>query len=140
MKKAIIAILLVVLFIMGILGCSQFIISQSKEPQKASVTIEPTDNEVPQTPELSQDKPEATPEKAGNIKTDSGRYSGQADSNFIEIKISGVPDENAAKLFMLSEDLKNNFNDLKLETGDDVKFDYYVNEKEQNVIVSIEKK
>ncbi|NLJ30287.1 MAG: hypothetical protein GX424_01555 [Clostridiales bacterium] len=139
MKKAIIAILLVVLFIIGVLYCSQYVLSQTEGPQKASVSIEPTENEAAQTSDLSPEKPPVALEKASDIKTDSGRYSGQADSNFIEIKISGVPDENAAKVFMLSENLKNEFNDLGLETGDDIKFDYYVNESEQNVLVSIEK-
>lgn len=122
MKKAMIAILLMTLVTTETSGCSQSVLNQTEGPQKASVSIEPMENEAAQTPDPSSEKPPVAPEKASDIKTDSGRYAGQADSNFIEIKISGVPDENAAKVFMLSE--KNEFNDLGLETGDDIKFDY----------------
>lgn len=73
------------------------------------------------------------------VKTDSGRYQGQADNNFIEIKISGVPDEKATKVFMLSEKVKEKFSELKLKTGDEVKFQYYENEHAQPVIVDITK-
>jgi hypothetical protein len=74
-----------------------------------------------------------------NIKTDSGRYVGQIDSNFIEIKISGVPDEKAAKSFKLSDEIKANFEEYELETEDNIKFNYIENENGNNVIVSIEK-
>lgn len=72
-------------------------------------------------------------------KIDTGRYQGQADSNFIEIKISGVPDELAAKVFMLSEEVKGSFEDLQLQKDDDVKFEYFENENEQLVIIQINK-
>lgn len=71
------------------------------------------------------------------MMTDSGTYVGQADSNFIEIKISGVPEEKASRVFMLSPELKEGFEDLGLDTGDQIKFDYYVNENKVNVILSI---
>jgi len=78
------------------------------------------------------------PEDADEIVTDSGTYVGQMDSNFIEINISGVPEAQAAKAFMLSPELKAGFEDLGLNTGDAVKFDYYVNADNQNVILSID--
>lgn len=72
-------------------------------------------------------------------KTDSGSYQGQADSNFIEIKISGVPDELASKVFMLSEEIKAGFEKLNLQKDNNIKFEYFENENGQKVIVKIEK-
>lgn len=72
-------------------------------------------------------------------RKDSGRYQGQADSNFIEIKISGVPDDKATKVFMLSEELKAKFEQLKLKKDENIKFEYFQNKNEQMVITEIEK-
>lgn len=77
--------------------------------------------------------------ESSDVKTDSGRYVGQIDSSSIEIKISGVPDEKAARAFRLSDDVKESFSDYKLESGDVIRFNYFVNEHNQNVIVKIEK-
>ena len=88
---------------------------------------DPIDEETPQEPESQSE-----------MLTDSGTYQGQADSNFIEIAISGVPEENAAKVFMLSPDLKESFEELGLEGGEVILFQYYINENEQNVIMEIE--
>lgn len=67
------------LFIIGISGCSQEITNKQSEPVEVSTSAE-----------------------AEEMKTDSGRYTGQADSNFIEIQISGVPDEKSWRACMLS--------------------------------------
>lgn len=133
------AILFAALVIAAFSDCSQTISGQSKQPQTASAAIESSKPAAAQTSGLSPEIQKSAPERADDVKTDSGRYTGQADSNFIEIKISGVPDEKAAKVFMLSENLKKSFSDLGLETGDAVRFDYYVNEHQQNVLVKIEK-
>ena len=78
-------------------------------------------------------------ETQNETKTDSGRYQGQADSNFIEIKISGVPDEKATRVFMLSEEVKEVFEQLQLKESDEIKFNYFQNKHEQLIIVKIEK-
>jgi hypothetical protein len=72
-----------------------------------------------------------------NIKTDSGRYQGRADSNFIEIMISGVPGDAAYRVFMLSDKLKEDFDIIGLEKDQVIKFNYYQNEQGQFVIVDI---
>lgn len=72
-------------------------------------------------------------------KTDSDSYQGQADSNFIEIKISGVPDKLASKVFMLSEEVKAGFEKLNLQKDNNIRFEYFENENKQKVIVKIEK-
>ena len=89
--------------------------------------------------ETSSDKTESKNEPEGIFKTDTGVYQGQIDSNFIEIAISGVPKEKAIKVFMLSDDIKKEFDGMELSVGEDIKFQYFVNESEQNVIVKIEK-
>ncbi len=73
------------------------------------------------------------------MKTDSGSFQGQADSNFIEIKISGVPDEIGIKTFMLSDEIKEKFGQLALQLDEEIRFNYYENENQQLVIVEIEK-
>lgn len=64
---------------------------------------------------------------------------GQADNNFIEIKISGIPDEIDPLVFMLSESVKNEFEALDLNTEDNIKIEYYINDDNQSVISKIEK-
>lgn len=96
----------------------------------------PADKPSVQNPD---NKPQINPGENEGLKTDTGRYVGQIDSNFIEIKISGVPEELAAKSFMLSEELKNNFGSLNLNTGDNIKFKFKMNTDNQVVIYEIEK-
>jgi hypothetical protein len=72
--------------------------------------------------------------------TDSGSYVGQIDANSIEIKISGVPEDLASKAFQLDESLKDNFEEKQgLQSGDQVKFTYFVDEYERNILMTIEK-
>ncbi|MDD3269697.1 MAG: hypothetical protein PHX14_10275 [Syntrophomonadaceae bacterium] len=73
------------------------------------------------------------------VKIDSGRYVGLADSNFFEVKISGVPDEIAAKVFMISDKNRAKFEGLNLQTGEEIKINYIQNEHGQNVVQDIEK-
>jgi hypothetical protein len=95
---------------------------------------QPSESEQPPSDNIEIDD-EGQPE----IKTDTGTYQGQIDSNFIEINISGIPEEKAARSFMLLDELKDTFGDLELMTGDAVRFWYVVNENEQNVILIVEK-
>lgn len=73
------------------------------------------------------------------LKTDSGRYVGLADNNFFEVKISGVPDEKAAKVFMISDKIRTRFNMLNLQAEEEIKIKYIQNEHGQNVVQEIEK-
>ncbi len=88
---------------------------------------------------ITENEGEESNQVEEDIKTDAGRYVGQIDSNFIEIKIVGVPDEKAAKSFKLSDEIKANFEEYELETEDNIKFNYFENEDGNNVIVKIEK-
>jgi len=73
------------------------------------------------------------------LKTDSGRYVGLADNNFFEVKISGVPDDIAAKVFMISDKVRTKFETLNLQTEEEIKIKYIENEHGQNVIQDIER-
>lgn len=88
---------------------------------------------------IPSEKAESDSEPKTDIKTDIGTYQGQIDNYFIEISIVGVPEKNITKIFMLSDELRNKIEDIQLSTGDIIKFQYYINEVEQNVIVKIKK-
>lgn len=69
-----------------------------------------------------------------------GTYVGQIDSNSVEIEISGVPEEEAAKAFRLDESIKEDFEEKHgLQTGDKVSFTYLVDEYQRNVLKEIKK-
>lgn len=75
-----------------------------------------------------------------DIKTDSGTYTGRVDNNSIEIKISGVLDEeHAYRVCQLSDALRENFEALGLAESDPVKFEYYEREQGQPLLTKIEK-
>lgn len=93
----------------------------------------PYNTQTSQIPSEQQEISEQT-----NVKTESGRYNNQIDSNSIEIKISGVPEEMDPEAFRLSETIKTQFDTYKLKTGDTLKFDYIVNEHGQKVITKLE--
>jgi len=73
------------------------------------------------------------------LKIDTGRYQGQADSNFIEVALSGVQDPTVSKMFMLSEVLKDNFSKLDLSAGDMISISYLEDEIQRNVVVDLKK-
>ena len=120
--RKIIIILIVLLIILGVFYFTQC--RHSEDLPDNSGQTEETNN-------LSETNQE--------ILADSGTYVGQIDNNSIEIKISGVPEEKAAKAFRFTDDSKAIFDGLELQEGDKVKFQYYINEDEQNILVNIEK-
>ena len=78
-------------------------------------------------------------ETEGDLMIDIGRYQGQADSNFIEVALSGVQDPTVSKMFMLSEVLKDNFSKLDLSAGDMISISYLEDEIQRNVVVDLKK-
>lgn len=69
-----------------------------------------------------------------------GVYTGQIDSNSIEIKVSGTKaPKDDYRAFRFSEEIKNKFDSLQLNTGDEVLFTYTVNEHNQQILTSIQK-
>ena len=117
MKKRFLIILLIVLVVSG---CS-------------------AKQDVGENRQVTEGKPLETAVENDSVKKDSGTYVGLIDNHSIEIKISGVPEEKAAKAFELSDKIKDNFESFGLKTGDQVHFSYYVNNNGQMLITSIEK-
>ena len=93
------------------------------------------------TGEAARGQSAASGNSAGesDVKRDSGRYVGQIDNNFIEIKISGVPESVSARSFMLGEKVKDEFSGYGLKKDDEVLVTYRVNSNQQNVISEIKK-
>ena len=73
-----------------------------------------------------------------DLKTDSGRYTGQIDNNSIEVKISGTPDKVEARAFQLGAEVKEKFDGLGLKTNEEIKFEYYVDQYGRLVITEIQ--
>jgi len=120
MKNKLTAVFLLVLVVLLLGGCG----AAKPEPQN-------TPNSQPKIKSDQSVKPE--------VKTDSGRYVGQIDGNSIEIKVSGVPDELAARAFQLNDQLKAHFQELDLEEGDDIRFNFYERKNQQPLIIDIVK-
>lgn len=128
-------------------GCNPF--SQSNDtnnpgmPTKQQTEVLPSQEAVENTysdnVQLPSEDTQSDDKSQPEIKIDTGTYQGQIDSNFIEIAISGVPEENATRVFMLFNELKEKFDEMQLSTGECIKFQYFINEAEQNVIRKIQR-
>lgn len=142
MKKFIAAVLLILLFAV-LTGCSQGAVSGAKHQDSGSLpyvqegTSNPDNSGNDHSGIAGEQNNSKENGEADGIITDSGRYVGQIDNNFIEIKISGVPDELAAKSFMLAYDYNEEFQRLNLQIEEVIKFRYTVNEHGQPVIFEI---
>lgn len=110
-------------------GC----VAAPKPGAKPATPATPAQPATPATPAQP-----AQPPKPAEI-TDSGRYVGQIDANSIEIKISGVPDAQAARAFRLSEQMKEALPKMGLKRDMQIKFTYTQNANGQQVITSIQK-
>jgi hypothetical protein len=74
------------------------------------------------------------------VKIDTGRYVGLADNNFFEVRISGVSNDGYAfKVFMISNKVRDKFESLDLQEGEEIKLHYIENEHGQNVLQDIER-
>lgn len=147
MKKILLIFALIAFVILMILfvGQSRFflhsnIVNSPSDVVKQQEEMQPSQNEDEQISpsDAPSDNSQNENESEKDIKTDTGTYQGQIDNNFIEITISGVPEENATRVFMLSDEVKDEFLDMQLIIGEVIKFRYFLNEDEQNVIVGIE--
>ncbi|MDR3289068.1 MAG: hypothetical protein LBT22_06530 [Peptococcaceae bacterium] len=125
MKKLGYVIIAFTVIFAGLTGCGQ----------KTAITP-PGNTDVPEINAPSdpdKEKP-AEEEPAAGVKTNSGVYVGQLDSNSIEIEVNGQ-----SQVFRLNSELKENFEQLAIEEGETVKFRYEINQNGQSVIREIEK-
>ncbi|MDW7668560.1 MAG: hypothetical protein SCJ93_07030, partial [Bacillota bacterium] len=110
---------------------------QEDEEEPVEEVEEPQESESNDNEEITNgDEPVSSETQEPNeeeIKIDSGTYVGLIDGNHIEIKISGVPEEMASKVFIVDEDVKSIIEE-EIVTEDQVKFEYYLNEDDVGVI------
>lgn len=88
--------------------------------------------------ETSDAKQSAPPAKELVIKA-TGEYQGLSDNNFYEVKISNVPEDEAMKVFMITDLVRPTFEALELKKGDIVTLEYIKNKNGQLETQFIEK-
>lgn len=136
------ALFITIMCILVFVGCSKTAPVNADESTTittpAAVIDSNKDENVENNEDITSDEQENKKDKDSvEIKTDSGRYQGLLDDNSIEIKISGVPDDKPAKVFIIEEGLKNEFEKIPLQKGSEILFEYYVNENDENIITRI---
>lgn len=148
MKKIVLipSLIALVIFIVLLIGQSSFFLhsniieDDSTDAVKQQEEMQRSQNkyEYASPSDTLSDKAESGKKLERDLKVDTGDYQGQIDSNIIEITISGIPEEKATRAFMLSDELKDEFENIQLSIGESIKFRYYIDEYERNVIVEIE--
>lgn len=138
MKKLI--LIFAALFIVLLTSCAAPR-NDSVPEAKEEVIEEDIDDEVDEeiTDEQEKDSPIAELELAEEVKIDTGRFNGLADANFFEVKISGVPDSIPPRVFMLTEEVREKFNELNLQQDDEIKLHFYETAEGQLAVIDIEK-
>lgn len=147
MKKIILifSLIALVIFLILLVGQSGFFLHSNIEDdsndavkQQEEMQTSQNKDEYASPSDTLSDKAENRKELERALKVDTGAYQGQIDSNIIEITISGVPKEKATMAFMLADELKDEFENIQLSAGETIRFRYYIDEYERNVIVEIE--
>lgn len=89
---------------------------------------------------LSQpDHDEVTGEEIDeDLRIDTGRFAGKNNGS-IAVKISGVPDEIDPRIFRLSEEILDNYDQYTLKPDDVIKFTYKLDEQGEEVIIELTK-
>jgi hypothetical protein len=72
-------------------------------------------------------------------KTDSGTYVRRIEPDLIEVRISGVPESIPPRVFRLYEEVDENFDELGLQQGDQIRFIYSKNINQEDVITELKK-
>lgn len=104
--------------------------------EKIEEEIEQEDENAPENNDSVTEDEEGVTE---DIKIDTGKFNGLADVNFFEVKISGVPDSIPPKMFMLTDDVREKFENLNPQQDDEVKVHYYETSDGQLIVTDIEK-
>ncbi len=147
MKKLV--FIFVLLIIVMITSCA--VPNDETVPNNSDEIIEEIDDESEEelNEEIEQDEENvlekndsATEDEKDNvedIKIETGTFNGLADVNFFEVKISGVPDSIPPKMFMLTDDVREKFQNLNLQQDDEIKIQYYETSDGQLIVTDIEK-
>lgn len=73
------------------------------------------------------------------LKKDSGRFDEITKDGIMKVKISGVPDNVAAKEFRLDDKIKQSIKSMNLEKGMEIIFTYYLDKDENPIVLEINK-
>lgn len=73
------------------------------------------------------------------LKKDSGRFEEITKDGLIRVKLSGVPDDKAAKEYKLDDKIKENIKDMNLEKGMEIIFTYYIDKDENPIVLEVGK-
>lgn len=76
---------------------------------------------------------------AENFSIDSGRYMGQVETELIEVKISGTPDELPARSFRLTAEAARLVNELALDVEEEILFRYLPDQESDGLIFDLER-
>ena len=77
--------------------------------------------------------------KKVELKKDSGRFDEITKDGIMRVKISGVPDDKAAKEYKLDDKIKENIENMNLEKGTEIIFTYYLDEEENPIVLEVGK-
>ena len=70
-------------------------------------------------------------------ETRTGIYVGRIDSNSVEFELSGLPQSTNARVFQISDDLKDRWDSLTLNEGDNVNIVFIAREQQTPVLIDI---
>lgn len=73
------------------------------------------------------------------LKKDSGRLDEITKDGIMKVKISGVPEDVAAKEFKLDDKIKESIKSMNLEKGMEIIFTYYLDKNEKPVVLEVNK-
>jgi len=132
MKNRSLAVLACILGFIFIAACSSDNDSSNVEHQRENADITAQSETKKETRQQDEKDAKQLQDVERQIITDLGIYVGQADQNSIEIETNEGP-----KAFRVTEQTKNEINTL--EPNDKVRFEYYINEHQQNILKKIEK-
>ncbi len=76
---------------------------------------------------------------AEDFSIDSGRYMGQVETELIEVKISGTPDELPARSYRLTSEAASLVNKLALDAEEEILFRYLPDQESDGLIFDLER-
>ena len=136
MKKTVLFLSLVLIISVLFTACTNpFLPSEKDTPTPTQQSAETPSPSIEPTQNPDSDEGEGSQE----LKVIEGEYQGQADSNFVEVKLKNNEGEESYKVFMLSETIKDSFDQLGLNEKDWITITYYINKDGHWVITKIEK-
>ena len=130
-------LIILVVSILTFVGCTHKTSNNNTEVEMGTDIT----SEQEESSEASTQKPQeiapSIPEVEYDTRTDTGRFAGYQNGKHIKILISGVPESIAEKTFLVDDVVRTKIEKIDLKEDDVVKFEYYIDEDGENVIVEI---